>query len=96
MSVPGPQAEKAWGSQLKFCCLLSHQSREGLSGTNAAPGGSSVAADVVLTLQVRPSREAQTVARITARSAPVAPKLQHSLRKAAPAQIPVQACVAHW
>lgn len=59
MSVPGPQAEKAWGSQLKFCCLLCHQSREGLSGTNAAPGGSSVAADVVLRLRVRPSREAQ-------------------------------------
>lgn len=59
MSVPGPQAEKAWGSQLKFCCLLCHQSREGLSGTNAAPGGSSVAARVVLRLRVRPSREAQ-------------------------------------
>ena len=59
MSVPGPQAEKAWGSQLKFCCLLCHQSREGLSGTNAAPGGSSLAARVVLRLWVRPSREAQ-------------------------------------
>ena len=89
ISVPGPQAEKAWGSQLKFCCLLCHQSREGLSGTNAGPAGSLVAADVALRLRVRPSRGAQTAAGITATSAPGAPKHKRSLRKAVPAQIPV-------
>ena len=89
ISVPGPQAEKAWGSQLKFCCLLCHQSREGLSGTNAGPAGSSVAADVALRLRVKPSGEAETVARITATSVPGALKHKRSLRKAVSAQIPV-------
>lgn len=37
ISVPGPQAEKAWGSQLKLCCHLCHQSGEGLSGTEDLP-----------------------------------------------------------